>query len=179
MRATGIVRRMDDLGRIVIPKELRRTLRIRVGDPLEIYVDKGEVIFKKYQPFASIEDYAQEICSSLFDNFQNAVFIADEKNIVAVAGEKKKGTLKKPVDIVLPLFEGVEEVLFVEETTTLKVIDEEREVHGYIYIPIFEAKKRVGSIIMLGTKKQVDNIAITVMGVHVEFMQKQVEASGY
>lgn len=179
MRATGIVRRIDDLGRIVIPKELRRTLRIRVSDPLEIYVDKGEIIFKKYQPFASLEDYAQDVCSSLFDNFKNAVFITDEKHIIAVAGEKKKIALKKPIHAIFPLFDGVEEVLFVEEKETLKIGDEEKEVQGYIYIPIFEDKKRAGSMIMLGTKQKVDNIIISVMNIHVEFLKRQLEAGGY
>ena len=66
MKATGIVRRIDDLGRVVIPKEIRRTLRIREGDPLEIYTEKdGEVIFQKYSPLGDLGDFAGQICESI------------------------------------------------------------------------------------------------------------------
>ena len=69
MKATGIVRRIDDLGRVVIPKEIRRTLRIREGDPLEIYTEKdGEVIFKKYSPMGDLTDFAGQICESIGKN---------------------------------------------------------------------------------------------------------------
>ena len=66
MKATGIVRRIDDLGRVVIPKEIRRTMRIREGDPLEIYTSKeGEVIFKKYSLLGGVEDFAAELCEPM------------------------------------------------------------------------------------------------------------------
>lgn len=69
MKATGIVRRIDDLGRVVIPKEIRRTLRIREGDPLEIFTEKdGEVIFKKYSPMGELGEFATQICNSLGRN---------------------------------------------------------------------------------------------------------------
>ena len=69
MKATGIVRRIDDLGRVVIPKEIRRTLRIREGDPLEIYTEKdGGVIFRKYSPVGDLQDFAVQICDSIGKN---------------------------------------------------------------------------------------------------------------
>ena len=69
MKATGIVRRIDDLGRVVIPKEIRRTLRIREGDPLEIFVDReGEVILKKYSPIGELGDFAKEYADSLYES---------------------------------------------------------------------------------------------------------------
>ena len=78
MKATGIVRRIDDLGRVVIPKEIRRTLRIRDGDPLEIYTEKdGEVIFKKYSPMGELGDYAAAMCETLGRAAGVPVAIAD------------------------------------------------------------------------------------------------------
>ena len=66
MKATGIVRRIDDLGRVVIPKEIRRTMRIREGDPLEIYTDReGGVIFKKYSQLGGVSDFADQLCEAL------------------------------------------------------------------------------------------------------------------
>lgn len=87
MKATGIVRRIDDLGRVVIPKEIRRTLRIREGDPLEIYVDRtGEVILKKYSPVAELGSFAQEYVDSLYENTDKIAIIADRDAVIAVAG---------------------------------------------------------------------------------------------
>lgn len=98
MKATGIVRRIDDLGRVVIPKEIRRTLRIREGDPLEIFVDRdGEVILKKYSPIGELGDFAKEYAESLFESTNHITMISDRDNIIAVAGGSKKDYLEKPV----------------------------------------------------------------------------------
>ena len=78
MKATGIVRRVDDLGRIVIPKEIRRTLRIREGDPLEIYTEKdGGVIFRKYSPMGDLQDFAAQICEAISANAGYPAAVAD------------------------------------------------------------------------------------------------------
>ncbi len=98
MKATGIVRRIDDLGRIVIPKEIRRTLRIREGDPLEIFVDRdGEVILKKYSPIGELGDFAKEYADSLHETVGHLALIADRDAIIAVAGAPKKEFLDKRV----------------------------------------------------------------------------------
>lgn len=98
MKATGIVRRIDDLGRVVIPKEIRRTLRIREGDPLEIFVDReGEVILKKYSPIGELGDFAKEYADSLHESTGHIALIADRDMIVAVAGAPKKEFLDKPI----------------------------------------------------------------------------------
>src|SRR5690606_11016659 len=87
MKATGIVRRIDDLGRVVIPKEIRRTLRIREGDPLEIFVDRdGEVILKKYSPIGELGDFAKEYAESLHESTGHITMICDRDTIIAVAG---------------------------------------------------------------------------------------------
>ena len=98
MKATGIVRRIDDLGRVVIPKEIRRTLRIREGDPLEIFTNKdGEVIFKKYSPINELSSFAQEYCDALFANSKLSCAICDKDSIIAFAGQGKKEFLGKPI----------------------------------------------------------------------------------
>ena len=98
MKATGIVRRIDDLGRVVIPKEIRRTLRIREGDPLEIYTEKdGEVIFKKYSPMGELSGFAGEICESLNRSTGSITAVCDRDSVIAVAGGGKKELLEKPI----------------------------------------------------------------------------------
>lgn len=98
MKATGIVRRIDDLGRVVIPKEIRRTMRIREGDPLEIYTDSnGEVIFKKYSPIGELGPYTKQYAEILGRTTALPVVICDRDHIIAVSGIPKKEALDKRI----------------------------------------------------------------------------------
>ena len=91
MKATGIVRRIDDLGRVVIPKEIRRTMRIREGSPLEIFTNKdGEVIFKKYSPIGEISEYVDVYAETVNKGTANTTVITDKDTILAASGEKKR-----------------------------------------------------------------------------------------
>ena len=97
MKATGIVRRVDDLGRIVIPKEIRRTLRIREGDPLEIYTEKdGGVIFRKYSPMGDLQDFAAQLCESIGSSTGRIAAVADRDSIIALSGAPKRELMDKP-----------------------------------------------------------------------------------
>ena len=96
MKATGIVRRIDDLGRVVIPKEIRRTMRIREGDPLEIYTDReGEVIFKKYSPIGELMDFAGEYAETLYKTCGLPVAVCDRDCVIACAGISKREFVEK------------------------------------------------------------------------------------
>ena len=98
MKATGIVRRIDDLGRVVIPKEIRRTMRIREGDPLEIFTDRdGEVIFKKYSPIGELGDFASEYAETLSKTSGHPACITDKDNIIAVSGVPKRELSEKKI----------------------------------------------------------------------------------
>jgi len=98
MKATGIVRRIDDLGRVVIPKEIRRTMRIREGDPLEIYTEKdGEVIFKKYSPVGELSEFAGQICESLHKATDTVAAVCDRDSVIAVSGAPRKDLMEKRV----------------------------------------------------------------------------------
>ncbi len=98
MKATGIVRRIDDLGRVVIPKEIRRTLRIREGDPLEIFTSKdGEVIFKKYSPISELSAFAYEYADTLYSVTGFPCAITDRDNVIAFAGSGKREAVDKPI----------------------------------------------------------------------------------
>ena len=97
MKATGIVRRVDDLGRIVIPKEIRRTLKIREGDPLEIYTEKdGGVIFRKYSPMGELQDFAAQICDSIGANTGRIAAVSDRDSIIALSGAPRRELVEKP-----------------------------------------------------------------------------------
>ncbi len=98
MKATGIVRRIDDLGRVVIPKEIRRTMRIREGDPLEIYTDReGEVIFKKYSPIGELASFAAQYAETLHKACNLSVIITDRDAVIASSGVPKKDYAERPL----------------------------------------------------------------------------------
>ena len=98
MKATGIVRRIDDLGRVVVPKEIRRTLRIREGDPLEIFTDhEGEIILKKYSPIGELSQFAALYAKTLSETTGYLVCITDKDHVVAASGNKKKEYGKKAI----------------------------------------------------------------------------------
>ena len=102
MKATGIVRRIDDLGRVVIPKEIRRTMRIREGDPLEIYTSReGEVIFKKYSLMGELDDFAAQFCETLSKTSGAISAVTDRDAIIAVAGGGKRELLGKRISAAL------------------------------------------------------------------------------
>lgn len=96
MKATGIVRRIDDLGRVVIPKEIRRTLRIREGDPLEIYTDKeGGVIFRKYSQMGGVSDFATQLCETMNKSTNLVAVITDRDSCIAVGGAPRRELAEK------------------------------------------------------------------------------------
>jgi AbrB family transcriptional regulator (stage V sporulation protein T) len=158
LKATGIVRRIDDLGRVVIPKEIRRTMRIREGDPLEIFVDRdGEVILKKYSPIGELGDFATEYADALHDAVPHIVLIADRDQIIAVTGASKKEFLNKQVSVAVEdVMESRRSSIF-ERTGEAKAIrqpllaDEDEGETNYtaaVVAPIVTAGDPIGAIIL-------------------------------
>ncbi|HET7615975.1 MAG TPA: stage V sporulation protein T [Bacillales bacterium] len=150
MKATGIVRRIDDLGRVVIPKEIRRTLRIREGDPLEIFVDRdGEVILKKYSPINELGNFAKEYAESLAEHSAKLALISDRDNIIAVAGGSKKELLNKNIGTVL------EKTMEDRQTRTARGDNEESEiiegmpaVSSFVVAPIIANGDPIGTVVL-------------------------------
>ena len=97
MKATGIVRRVDSLGRVVIPKEIRHTLRIKEGSPLEIYTEKdGGVTFRKYSPLGDLQDFAAQMCDSIRKNTGCIAAVSDRDGIIAQSGGARRELMDKP-----------------------------------------------------------------------------------
>jgi AbrB family transcriptional regulator (stage V sporulation protein T) len=124
MKATGIVRRIDDLGRVVIPKEIRRTMRIREGDPLEIYTDReGEVIFKKYSPIGELAAFAAQYAETLYKTCSLSVVITDRDAVIACAGVPRKEYTDKSLSEELErLIEGRSLFVQREDATPVAVL---------------------------------------------------------
>lgn len=152
MKATGIVRRIDDLGRVVIPKEIRRTMRIREGDPLEIYTDReGEVIFKKYSPIGELAAFAGEYAETLYKTCALSIVICDRDAVIATAGVSRKEYAEKPLSEEMErIIEG--RTLFVhrEGDATVSAIAEGGSLHVRCAMPILSEGDVVGCVVSLG-----------------------------
>lgn len=150
MKATGIVRRIDDLGRVVIPKEIRRTLRIREGDPLEIFVDRdGEVILKKYSPISELGDFAKEYADALFDSLGHSILICDRDTYIAVSGSSKKEYLNKSISDLLERTMDQRNSVLEENKKEIQLVDGiDDDVSAYTIAPIVANGDPIGAVVL-------------------------------
>ncbi len=186
MKATGIVRRIDDLGRVVIPKEIRRTMRIREGDPLEIFVDRdGEVILKKYSPIGELSEFAQEYAESLNEAVGHIAIITDRDTVVAVSGGPRKEYMDRPVGQLL------ERVMEERRTVVLNDPGQNRDYQGSIIgqeddqekysslvmSPIVAAGDPIGCVILLSKEPGVKmgDLEVKLAETAAGFLAKQME----
>ncbi len=181
MKATGIVRRIDDLGRVVIPKEIRRTLRIKEGAPLEIFTDReGEIILKKYSPIGELGTFAKEYAEALAQASGNAVCITDHDQVIAVSGGMKKDTIGKPIS---PQLEQAimarDQVLSnADDKTYIPILQEEpQELLPQVICPVLCEGDAIGAVILLGKdpKKHFGNSEQLLAKCAALFMGRQME----
>ena len=181
MKATGIVRIIDDLGRVVIPKEIRRTLRLREGTPLEIFTDReGEIIFKKYSPMAELGTFAAQYADALAAGSGHMVCITDRDQVLAVSGGMKKEVRQKGIS------EDLSRLLSRRETLTASrgdarfipiLAEENPEYLSETIVPILCEGDVIGSVILAGREEKSrmgeteKKLAATASG----FLGKQME----
>ena len=153
MKATGIVRRIDDLGRVVIPKEIRRTMRIREGDPLEIYTDKdGGVIFKKYSLMGGLGDFAGQMCETLNKTTGEIAVITDRDSCLAIAGTPRRELAEKPISQDLEqLMEARQIYQYRQGDTPLLVSDENEKYFIATAAPILSEGDVLGCVLFVST----------------------------
>ena len=151
MKATGIVRRVDDLGRIVIPKEIRRPLRIREGDPLEIYTEKdGGVIFRKYSPMGDLLEFAEGMCQAIGAASGHMTAVTDRDSIIALHGVPKRDLLDKPNSRALEkLMEQRSNYLYKPGDTLLPPSEGVEKYHLGAAAPILCQGDLMGSVLIL------------------------------
>lgn len=177
MKATGIVRRIDDLGRVVIPKEIRRTLRIREGDPLEIFVDRdGEVILKKYSPISELGDFSKEYAEALYDSLGSTVLICDRDSVIAVAGGSKKEYLNKNIsELVEKVMAERTTVLETTENTISLVEGNEETLNSYTISPIIANGDPIGTVIIMSKENILGEVEKKSAETAAGFLARQME----
>ena len=183
MKATGIVRRIDDLGRVVIPKEIRKTLRIKEGDPLEIFTDKeGEVILKKYSPIGELSEFANSYAETIAKTTGHIACITDKDTVIAVSGGSKKEYLEQD------LSKELEEVMENKEVYTSKENNEialpvtkndnkDKIYNSQVIYPIISDGDVIGSVILMSKEpnKKMGDVEFKVVQSAAGFLGSQLE----
>jgi len=148
MKATGIVRRIDDLGRVVIPKEIRRTMRIREGDPLEIYTDHaGEVIFKKYSPIEELAETASQYAESINKSCGISIIVVDKDIAVACAGMSKKDILEHKISSEMDGVINTRQLyVWQNGNNKISVVDRQEKYYAKAVAPIFSEGDIIGAV---------------------------------
>jgi AbrB family transcriptional regulator (stage V sporulation protein T) len=179
MKATGIVRRIDDLGRVVIPKEIRRTLRIREGDPLEIFVDRdGEVILKKYSPIGELGDFAKEYAESLSESTGHITMISDRDTIIAVSGASKKEYMDKQIGSIVESCMESRKTASETNAGEYEICKDMKETYSsFVCAPIVAGGDPIGAVILLSKQEgtKMNQMEVKMAETAAGFLAKQME----
>ena len=183
MKATGIVRRIDDLGRVVIPKEIRRTLRIREGDPLEIFTDReGGVILKKYSPIGELSDFSKEYAESLNASIGHIVIICDKDSIISVSGAVKKEYLDKRISSELEKVMNDRKTFNMNDNNNKPIpLYDDEDIEGKYFAqigaPIIAEGDAVGAVLILSKENGVTfgQMEVKLSETAASFLGKQME----
>lgn len=180
MKATGIVRRIDDLGRVVIPKEIRRTMRIREGDPLEIYTDhEGEVIFKKYSPIEELAETASQYAEAANKACGISIIIADKDIAVACAGIPKKDVIEHKISSELDSVIDTRQLYtWHNGERKISVIDKQEKYFAKVIAPIFSEGDIIGAVAVVeaDTLSEPAEIEIKLVQTAAAFLGKQLDS---
>ena len=183
MKATGVVRRIDDLGRVVIPKEIRKTLRIKEGEPLEIFTDReGQVILKKYSPIGELSEFATGYAETLSKTTGHIACITDKDTVIAVSGGSKKEYLEQNISEELEQLMEDKEVYTSKDNSDIampiiKNETDERKYNSQVVYPIISNGDTVGTVILMSkdsnvkmneVEKKVAQSAATFLGSQME-----------
>ena len=180
MKATGIVRRIDDLGRVVIPKEIRRTLRIREGDPLEIFTDReGEIILKKYSPIGELGTFAKEYAESLAQTAGHITCIVDKDQIIAVSGGAKKELLEKHIspELEKAISSRNSVIASRDESGFVPILEDDIEnvYSNQLITPIISEGDVMGAIVFLSADRKMGDVESKLAQTAAGFLGKQME----
>ena len=179
MKATGIVRRIDDLGRVVIPKEIRRTMRIREGDPLEIFTERdGEVIFKKYSPIGELSDFAAQICDSMNKSTDSIAAVCDRDSVIAVSGGAKRELMQKLISEELEKAMERRSAFRSERACTMPVTDSDERYCVSVAAPIIAEGDLMGGVLFVAPRNagSASELEYKLAQTVASFIGKQMES---
>ena len=183
MKATGVVRRIDDLGRVVIPKEIRKTLRIKEGDPLEIFTDReGQVILKKYSPIGELSEFATEYAETLAKTTGHIACITDKDTVIAVSGGSKKEFLEQGISKDLEKIIDEKEIYVSKDNNDVSVPvtkndNREKISNSQVVYPIISDGDAIGTVILISkdSSTKMSEVEKKVVQSAASFLGSQME----
>lgn len=175
MKTTGVVRRIDELGRIVIPKEIRKTLKIKDGESLEIFLEDGNIILKKYSHFDGLKDFYDKFVDSISNSINKTVLITDRCNVIAGAGALKNNyvTFDISSDVDRIIEERTNTFSYVK--TSFSIVKDRVDVIGYVICPIIVDGDAIGSIIIISDSCDLDSLDERTAIMYSKFLSKYIE----
>jgi len=176
MKATGIIRRIDELGRIVIPKEMRKSLRIKEGENLEIFVDTNEnIILKKHSLLKKMEDFAQNLTDSVHSFIKDTIIITDSDKIIAASGSLKKAIIDKEISVDIENKIKRREEILEKHKKKLNITDDCEVEATYVVTPIIANGDCNGLVLIVSPDSQVDDTTFKIAQILCEFIRKNIE----
>ena len=175
MKATGVVRRIDELGRIVIPKEIRRTLKIREGTPLEIYSgDNGELLLKKYSPLLDFSALMAEVADSIYKTTSQSVLVTNMEKVIATSGQHKNEYINKSIDSHITRLIGMRKTQIILTTEESVLFFHDSGTKSFVISPILESGDVYGSIIIYSESTNLGEIEKSIASTFADFISKQI-----
>ena len=175
MKSTGVVRRVDELGRIVIPKEIRRTLRIRDGEELEIFVDNDFIVLKKFSKVADLDVVSKKMVDVVSSLVGKTVLVTDRDTFITGSGELKKKYLNKEISSYLENIISNRNVVVQKDISNIQLADISDEIYSFIINPIISFGDVIGTVIVISTNSDISEFDVTIAGMIAQFLGKYVE----
>ncbi len=173
MKTTGVVRRIDDLGRIVIPKEIRKTLRIKDGESVEIFLNSDNIVLKKYSPLGGLPDFYNDYVDSIYSEIGNNIIIVDRDKIVAASGDLKKKYLNKNISSELDEVIQNRTTVSSLDKVNIPIVNSFLEESEYVISPIISNGDAVGAVIIFSEK--LDDLTLETGSIAAKFLGKYIE----
>ncbi len=175
MKSTGVVRRVDDLGRIVIPKEIRRTLRIRDGESLEIFVDREMIALKKFSTMTDMDDISKQLVDIVNTVTHQNVFITDRDNFIAGSGNLRKKYLNKPISKSLELIMKERKTIVESSLHPIELSDSVVEEYAYVICPVIMNGDAIGLVLIISESSNIGQVEEKMADVVSKFLGKHIE----
>jgi len=175
MKSTGVIRRIDDLGRIVIPKEIRKNLRIKEGDNLEVFIDSEDIILKKYSMMNKINDLSQELTDAIYTFTHHNVFITDTDCVIAGSGKLKKDYINKPISNYIIKSISRREKLLENHIKELNFVNDDIVECSYILSTILVNGEATGMIVIISKEEKLGEVEMQLASIVSSFMTKYLE----
>ncbi len=175
MKSTGVVRRVDDLGRIVIPKEIRRTLRIRDGESLEIFVDSEMIALKKFSKMSDMYDVTKELVDIINSNINKTVLITDRDRFIAGSGPLKKNYVDKNISGFLEKIMKDRKNVIETSLHPIELLENVKESLAYVIYPIIMNGDTIGLVLVISEKSDIGQLEEKLVNITAQFLGKHIE----